>query len=146
MAAVAALGKHDNDGQITGSANGAGGRPYGCTWHHFGNVEMWGKDHGAHCGSYSYQCVCMVPSNTRYVLKSSGTCAPHKRILDNNECMRAAFALGKHDNNGAISGDPNGVGGRPYGCTWHHFGNVEMWGKDKGASCGSYSYQCICKA
>merc|ERR1719379_1382599 len=63
-----------------------------------------------------------------YVLKSSGTCAPEERILDATECMQAAQALGKKDRDGAISGEANGLRGRPFGCTWHNFGNVELWG------------------
>jgi len=58
--------------------------------------------------------------------------------------MQAAQSLGKQDSDGAISGNADGLAGPPYGCTWHNFGNVEMWGKDKGADCGSYNYNCIC--
>jgi len=84
-------------------------------------------------------------SATKYVLKSSGTCAPQERILDDTECMEAAKSLEKQDKDNKIEGNDNGIEGRPYGCTWHKFGNVEMWGKDKGAECGSLNYNCICK-
>ena len=71
----------------------------------------------------------------------------YRTITSAAECEQAATALGymARDTDGAVSS--SSYFDRPYGCTWHRFGNVEFWitGSSRTLGCTHRGYAgCLC--
>ena len=81
-----------------------------------------------------------------YGFVSDGTCESHgmKSIHDNKTCKAAALLLNfSIENFRFIPGDEFNT--RPTGCSWHEFGNLELWQSSNG-ECNVNGYAgCFCE-
>jgi len=88
----------------------------------------------------------LKPTNTG-IFKSvqTGTCESNdmKSIHDVKACSKAATELGA-DNNNVIFREGTYGKGRPTGCSWHSYGNLELWESSTG-DCNVHGYDgCFC--
>lgn len=90
-----------------------------------------------------------VDGTPKYVLLSENErCETrgYQTIMSAVECGEAAAALGYEDADGGVSAGT--YFDRPYGCTWHRFGNVEFWevGSSRTLGCTHQGYAgCFCR-
>jgi hypothetical protein len=136
-------GNHAGKGKqvIWRQGNHHAGRPTGCSWHHFGNLELWDISHGD-CDVNGYSgCFC----KKKYDFVTDGTCESHgmASIHDVTECQEAGDDAGT--NKKVMFKEGHHSNGRPNGCSWHSFGNLELWEVASGA-CNVNGYGgCFCK-
>eukprot|EP00966_Prymnesium_polylepis_P204129 4728465-Prymnesium_polylepis.1 len=91
-----------------------------------------------------------APPSPDFVFITSGRCADtsgYTALTTTTECMAAATALGYVDNDGIVS--TSSYFDRPCGCTWHDFGNVELFtpGCSTTMACSDRGFAgCFCAA
>jgi hypothetical protein len=86
------------------------------------------------------------PNATGYRFVTSGTCESNgfKSIRNLATCKLASIALNKTVRNYLFKNKSNWGTGRPTGCSWHRFGNIEVWGRATG-NCNVNGYGgCFC--
>jgi len=126
------------------------GRPNGCSYHRFGNVEQWHHGYDEDCTVNGFAgCFCKV---VPYEFVSDKNCEDYgmESIYDPAECKAAASQLA--GTNGIRPDykfiDVTGYKGpgRPKGCSYHRFGNVEQWhhGYDEECTVNGFA-GCFCK-
>jgi len=126
------------------------GRPNGCSYHRYGNVEQWHHGHNETCTVNGYAgCFCKV---VEYYFVPDKDCEAYglESIHDAAMCKAAGIQLaGTH----GIREDFKFFDrvdfvnpGRPNGCSYHPFGNVEQWhhGRDIDCDVGNFA-GCFCK-
>jgi len=137
-------------------------RPSGCSYHRFGNVEQFSgiKDDcdvrgfgGCFCdeadGSEDEEWTFMGSSTYGFVKNKKCEDYGMLSIDDVSDCQSAADSFGptvgiKSDYKFYDRTDGS-TKGRPVGCSWHRFGNVEQWGSQTTADCDDWGYGgCFC--
>merc|ERR1712045_23973 len=81
-----------------------------------------------------------------YYFVTSGTCESNGlvSIHDKQYCDGAAKYFGKKYKGVIIKDQKDWGNGRPTGCSWHKFGNVELW-KSSSGDCDVHGYGgCFC--
>eukprot|EP01083_Nonionella_stella_P022688 62722_1 len=121
--------------------------PIGCSYHQYGNIELWGDTTGD-CDVNGYGgCFCLKDS---FGFVRTGTCESNgmQSIHDPIKCELAARTIAteeglKSDYNFAHNPNHHGPNA-PTGCSYHPSGNVEAWGDTTG-DCNVNGYEgCFC--
>ena len=92
----------------------------------------------------------LPPPVSTYVFITEGICSDtpgYTALATVSECEAASTFLGYTDNDGVVS--TSSYWDRPCGCTWHSFGNVELWtpGCSTTMACNERGYAgCFCSA
>eukprot|EP01083_Nonionella_stella_P293979 999598_1 len=106
-------------------------RPTGCSYHQFGNIELWGETTGD-CDVNGFGgCFCI---KDKFAFVQTGTCESNgmQSIREAAVCKRAADTIAESEglrtdtqfmDKTHLSGD-----NLPTGCSYHKFGNIEQWG------------------
>merc|ERR1719229_1225717 len=137
-------------------------RPAGCAYHRFGNVEQfagmkadcdvngWG---GCFCdeagGDPERDWTFMGTSVYGFVQNKKCEDYGMLSIHDAVDCKEAAATLGPlvgiDSDYTFIDRTGYQIMGRPVGCSWHSFGNVEQWGETTTADCDEWGFGgCFC--
>ena len=67
-----------------------------------------------------------------------------KSIHDKDECASAAKQENKSSTKVIVQVEDEG-NGRPTGCSWHNFGNLELWKSSNGSCTVNHYAGCFCK-
>merc|ERR1712117_905080 len=122
-------------------------RPTGCSFHRFGNVELWRSSNMGDCDIHGYSgCFCKKPSE--YVHVPDQTCEDHgyETITTEEDCKAAGSLLKKGKWTKFINRLSYRGSDRPTGCSFHRFGNVELWRSSNMGACDIHGYSgCFCK-
>ena len=92
------------------------------------------------------QLSCILGIVELYDFVSSGTCESNgmKSIDNESDCVEAAAQAQKQHSGIKVHQDAYGTG-RPTGCSWHGFGNLELFSSSSG-ECNVNGYAgCFCK-
>eukprot|EP01084_Bolivina_argentea_P228913 386503_1 len=109
--------------------------PTGCSYHQFGNIELWGETTGD-CDVNGFGgCFCI---KDKFAFVQTGTCESNgmQSIREAAVCKRAADTIAESE---GLRTDTQFLcktqwdgDNLPTGCSYHQFGNIELWGETTG--------------
>merc|ERR1712156_778983 len=112
-----------------------------------GNVELWRSSNMGGCNVNGFSgCFCKKPSE--YVHVPDQTCEDHgyETITTEEDCKAAGSLLKKGKWTNFFNRLSYRGNDRPTGCSFHRFGNVELWRSSNMGDCDIHGYSgCFCK-
>merc|ERR1712156_965725 len=112
-----------------------------------GNVELWRSSNMGGCNVNGFSgCFCKKPSE--YVHVPDQTCEDHgyETITTEEDCKAAGSLLKKGQWTNFFNRLSYRGNDRPTGCSFHRFGNVELWRSSNMGDCNVNGFSgCFCK-